>query len=61
MFGNNFGTFLTILISDETLQAFSFHIFALGYLKARALHFENVTNADNLILNLSARLDYRLE
>lgn len=61
MLGNDFGTFLTISIPDKTLQALCLYISTLGYLEDGALYFKDVTDTDNLILSLSAKLDYKQE
>lgn len=58
---NDFEIFLTTLIPNKLLQALYFHIFALGYLKDGNLYFKDITNTNNLILNLSVRLNCRPE
>lgn len=43
------------------LIAFCLHLFTTSYVKDAVPHFTNITNANNLTLNLSIYLDYKLE
>lgn len=57
----NFNKFSLNLIRDKTIITLCLYCSAIGYVKDGTSHFTDITNADDLTLNLDVRLDYRLK
>lgn len=61
MLDKDFDTFNSNFISYETLQTPCFFIIITKYMENRDLCFENITNADNLLLSLNSTSNHRLQ